>query len=445
VSDRQRDDWGRFTEIADADGGALHAVVDGIELRVTAGPDVKRIVTFDGERLGIGTAEGNELVLKDPSVSRFHCELARGPDGVLLRDLDSTNGTFLDGYRVQAVFLRPGARIRAGHTELRCQERGTVRIALSSRDRFGTLAGGGLAMRRIFEQLERLAQSDVSVLIEGETGTGKELVARALHDASPRREGPFQVVDSGSLPQSLIESELFGHEKGAFTGAVGARIGAFEAADGGTLLLDELGELPIELQPKLLRVLETREVKPLGATVTRKIDVRFLAATNRDLRREVNRKTFRADLYYRIAQVSLHLPPLRERPEDLPALVDHLLEELQQVRTGPTLRIPPERLAEMQRYRWPGNVRELRNYLERAVALAVDSAADASLPGESASPPTDATAPFGVAKAAAVEQWERLYLAALIERTEGNVSRASREAHVDRAHLLGLLRKYGLR
>ena len=443
MSDREREDWGRLTEIA---GGAVHAEVDGIELRVTSGQDDKKTVTLDSERLGIGTAEGNDLVLKDGAVSRFHCELTREAHGLLLRDLDSTNGTFLDGYRVREVFLRPGARLRVGHTELRVQERGAVRMAVSARDRFGQLVGRGLAMRRVFERLERLSQSDVSVLIEGETGTGKEVVARALHDASARRDGPLQVVDSGSLPPSLIESELFGHEKGSFTGAVGARIGAFEAADGGTLLLDELGELPIELQPKLLRVLETREVRRVGASVSRKIDVRFLAATNRDLRREVNRKTFRADLYYRIAQVSVHLPPLRERTEDLPALVERLLEDLHEGRKGPIPRIPPERLAEMQRYRWPGNVRELRNYLERAVALATNGDADASLPGVGAAAATgEPIAPFGVAKAAAIEEWERQFLAALIERTEGNVSRASREAHVDRAHLLGLLRKYGLR
>jgi transcriptional regulator with GAF, ATPase, and Fis domain len=442
-----KEDWGRFTDAASSDTEPGYALVAGVELRVTAGPDAKTIMALDTERLGIGTAEGNTLVLHDPSVSRFHCELLRGTEGLLLRDLDSTNGTFLDGYRVREVFLRPGARIRVGHSELRCEERGAVKVPISSRQRFGELSGKSTAMRRLFELLERLASSDVSVLIEGETGTGKELVARALHDASPRRDGPFQVVDSGSLPAGLVESELFGHEKGAFTGAAGVRIGAFEAADGGTLFIDELGELPMDLQPKLLRILETREVRRIGSTQPRKVDVRFVAATNRDLRREVNRKTFRSDLYFRIAQVSLHLPPLRERPEDIPMLIERFLDQIQDRRpSGPTLRIPAGRLTEMQRYGWPGNVRELRNYLERAVALEVDGAVDHSLPSaEPAEPGVDIGTPFGVAKAAAIEKFEREYLSALIAHAGGNVSQASREAQVDRAHLLGLLRKYGLR
>ncbi|MBI2895398.1 MAG: sigma 54-dependent Fis family transcriptional regulator [Deltaproteobacteria bacterium] len=439
------EDWG-LTEVAISEEPGW-AVAAGIEFRVTSGPDAKLARAFEGERFGIGTAEGNSLVLRDSSVSRFHCEILRGPQGILLKDLDSTNGTFLDGYRVREVFLRPGARLRLGKTEVRCVERGTIRMPVSTRSSFGELVGQSVAMRRLFDLLEKLSQSDVSVLVEGETGTGKELVARALHAASARSDGPYQIVDSGSLPPGLVESELFGHEKGAFTGATTTRVGAFEAASGGTLLIDELGELPVELQPKLLRILETRQVRRLGSTQARNVDVRFLAATNRDLRREVNRKTFRSDLYFRIAQVTVHLPPLRERPEDIPGLVERFLDDLRaRSPHGRRLHISVEKIEEMKGYAWPGNVRELRNHLERAAALTVDGVVDASLPGAVTSEPAAAIqAPFGIAKAAAIETFERSYLAALIERTGGNVSQAAREAQVDRAHLVGLLRKYGLR
>ncbi len=440
--------WGGLTEPVDRGPSGTHAEATGVELRVVEGPDAGVRVRLDAERLCVGTAAGNGLVLTDPSVSRYHCELDRESRGLRLRDLESTNGTFLDGVRVVEVFPGPGARLRLGRTQILLEEQGSVRLPLSAKKQLGELKGESVAMRRIFELLEILAATDASVLLLGESGTGKELAARALHSEGPRRDGPFQVVDCSAIPPGLIESELFGHEKGAFTGATDSRIGAFKAADGGTLFLDEIGELSLDLQPKLLRVLEAREVRAVGAARAVPVDVRLVSATNRDLRREVNHKGFRSDLYYRIATVTLELPPLRERMEDLPLLVDHFLAELRErYPAAPPLFVSPERLAEMKRYRWPGNLRELRNHLERAVALTVDGAVDASVPAGPLAddPDVDLRQPFGEAKAVLVARFERSYLSALLERTKGNVSRASREARIDRAHLIGLLRKHGIR
>jgi two-component system, NtrC family, response regulator GlrR len=236
--------------------------------------------------------------------------------------------------------------------------------------RFGRMVGRSLVMRQLFGLLERAAASDATVLIEGETGTGKEVSAVAIHENSPRKSGPFIVVDCGAIPAQLLESELFGYEKGAFTGAVSARMGAFEAANGGTIFLDEIGELSLDLQPKILRALEGRKVKRVGSNTYAPIDVRVIAATNRNLREEVAQKRFRSDLYYRLAVLSVKLPALRERPEDLPALVDEVLTHLG-VRSSPSASPirAPDYIAMLSRYRWPGNVRQLRNYLERRVAL----------------------------------------------------------------------------
>jgi DNA-binding NtrC family response regulator len=289
-------------------------------LTVLEGPDAGRACGPEGDRATVGSAPGADLVLTDRTVSRVHFEIGVSAEGFLLRDLGSTNGTYLEGYRVREVFLRDGARLGVGQTliEFGLDER-EREVELSAQHTFGPLAGADPSMRRLFATLTRIAPTDATVLIEGETGTGKELVAQAIHQHSRRRDGPFVVVDASSLPATLIESELFGHEKGAFTGATLAKAGAFEEADGGTVFLDELGELPLELQPKLLRVLEAREVRRIGsAHAPRRVDVRVIAATNRDLRRLINQGLFRADLYYRLAVVSVLLPPLRERPGDIP-------------------------------------------------------------------------------------------------------------------------------
>jgi transcriptional regulator with GAF, ATPase, and Fis domain len=434
-------------------------------LTVLQGPDAGRVCVPDGDRATVGSAPGVDLVLADRTVSRVHLEISVTPEGFLLRDLGSTNGTWLEGYRVREVFLRDRAQLGVGQTllEFGLDER-EREVELSAQHRFGPLAGADPAMRRLFATLARIAPTDATVLIEGETGTGKELVAQAIHRHSKRRDGPFVVVDASSLPATLVESELFGHEKGAFTGATLAKAGAFEEADGGTVFLDELGELPVELQPKLLRVLEAREVRRVGsAHVPRRVDVRVIAATNRDLRRLINQGSFRADLYYRLAVVSVFLPPLRERPGDIPMLARMFLESLGE-QAGRSLALTDETLAKLQRLPWHGNVRELRNFIERSVWLSEGGALQVTgmlerpagpgqAPGAAASPPAAAPGapavaielPYKDAKKLWTEHFDAVYLPRLIERCGGNVSRAAREAELDRAYLFRLLGRLGLR
>src|SRR4051812_9296273 len=295
-----------------------------------------RITVTDGgswarpaERCAIGSHPSNDLVLDDSTVSRFHCELAISGASVRVRDLGSRNGTYLGDVQLTDALVPGGTVLRLGNSEIRIDvEDGQTELATSDRATFGALIGDSAVMREVFSQLEKIAASEATVLVEGETGTGKEGVAEAIHDASPRKDGPFIVLDCSAIPANLLESELFGHEPGAFTGATDRRIGAFEQASGGTLFLDEIGELPMELQPKLLRALESRDVRRVGGTKTIHCDLRIVAATNRDLRAEVNKGTFRADLYFRLAVVKVDLPPLRERAGDIPLLVTHLLQRL---------------------------------------------------------------------------------------------------------------------
>jgi DNA-binding NtrC family response regulator len=277
----------------------------------------------------------------------------------------------------------------------------------------------------------------------GETGTGKELAAQSIHEASARRDAPFVVVDCSTLTAQLIESELFGHERGAFTGAHERRVGAFEAANGGTVFLDEIGEMPLELQPKLLRVLEARAVRRLGGSDTVPVDVRVIAATHRDLRREVNEARFRADLYFRLAVAQVRLPPLRERPTDIPMLVRTLLERLGAPSHVADELLRPESLSRLQHAAWPGNVRELKNAIERHLVL------DEPLPADDPSAPEadlgtfDPNVPFAAARRRLLEKFERRYLRALLEHHGGNVPKAARAAGIDRTHVYRLLRKQG--
>jgi transcriptional regulator with PAS, ATPase and Fis domain len=318
--------------------------------------------------------------------------------------------------------------------------------------RFGRMVGQSAAMRTLFALLRRASASDATVLIEGETGTGKEVSALAIHEESARVKGPFVVVDCGAIPSQLLESELFGYERGAFTGAIAARTGAFEAADGGTIFLDEIGELNLDLQPKILRALESRKVKRVGSNIYSPIDVRVIAATNRSLRDEVAARRFRSDLYYRLAVLHIKLPPLRERKSDLPALVDDVVEQLGlgQSEVAAVLR-SAHFIDQLAAYQWPGNVRQLRNYLERRVALG-DAIAP---PGTETSPPPtngkseEPTIDLDQTLKTAREEWnsifEARYLGALLARHANNVSAAARAAGVNRVHLYRLLRRYGLR
>ena len=408
-----------------------------LRVEVIAGPDKKLRRELTADRIVIGSHPDCDVPLTDPTVSRQHCEIALVRGGYTIRDLDSTNGTFIDKLRVAEVTIDRDTRMRVGESTLRITPLdSSVVLPLAPTTSFGPLLGRSPAMRRVFERLARVAPTAITVLLLGESGTGKEVAARALHLASPRADGPFVVVDCAALAPTLIESELYGHERGAFTGADRARVGAFESARGGTVFLDEIGELPLDLQTRLLGVIERRRVQPLGGKEARAVDVRLVAATNRDLRREVNRGAFREDLYFRLAVATVELPPLRERPEDIALYVDELLGE------NPGVTVSPETLARLEQQRWPGNVRELRNFLERAVAFG-DAEAAAGL--DAPAPRPDAPAPYKLAKARLLEEFERGYVTELLARHDGNITHAARAAEIDRVYLLRLLDKFGLR
>ena len=451
-------------------GGPGGLRVLSIALVIIDGPSRGLRARLDGAgKARVGTAEGSTLRLADRSASRIHCELEVREDVVTLRDLGSTNGTFLGEVRVRDVDVRVGAAVRCGSTTFTIEAvQEPTFLAISERGSFGELVGKSFEMRRVYAVLERVASSGTTLLVQGETGTGKDVVARSVHAASPRAAGPFVPVDCGSIPETLFESELFGHVRGAFTGAIANRAGAFEEAHGGTLFLDEIGELPLELQPKLLRALEAREVRRVGQSKMKRIDVRVIAATNRDLEREVNRGRFREDLYYRLAKVSVRVPPLRDRLEDIPVLVKSFLASLGG-RDASRL-FSTAVVEEMQRHDWPGNVRELKNYVERSVVLddvpppsrrsgtmraygapageGIDARdADARLElRETDTPRGDPTdVPFRIAKEAAIASFERSYLGPLIDKCNGNVSQAARAARMDRMYLHQLAQKHGFR
>ena len=415
--------------------------------RVTVddGPDRGAEVRSAGDRVVIGTHERATLRLTDRAVSRFHCELALGPTAVVLSDLQSLNGTAVETVRIERAPLRDGAKIVIGNSRLTFSLLpDEAEIPLLPGERFGLLVGASPAMRAAMAQLARVAATDSTVLLTGESGTGKELAAESLHRESPRRDQPFLVVDCGALPPDLLESELFGHARGAFTGADRDRAGIFEAAHGGTVLLDEIGELDPALQPKLLRAIERREVRRLGESTYRPVDVRLVAATNRDLRAEVNAGRFRADLFYRLAVVEIELPPLRSRTADLPPLVDTLLEQLglSDHPLAPTLRTPAFREA-LASHGWPGNVRELRNYLERCLVMRTPLPPGTAAPP--ATPPSDLVEPLKLARERWTRVFEHAYLSELLARHDGNVTAAARAAGVDRIHLYRLLWRNGLR
>ena len=428
-------------------------------LEILEGPDVgKRLTT--GERVTrLGTHPDCDLELNDPLTSRLHARIEIDPLGHRLIDDSSKNGTFIDGMRIRDLYLTPEIRIRLGGNVIRYtpgdQE---VEIALSRDHRFGGLLGRSAAMREIFAVLSRVAPTDMTVLIEGESGTGKELVAQALHDHSDRAGGPLVVFDCSAVSPSLIESELFGHVKGAFTGATGSRTGAFEQADGGTLFLDEIGELPLDMQPKLLRALEQREVRPVGGNRPVRFNARIVAATNRNLQKEAQASQFREDLYFRLAVVRLILPPLRRRAEDIPLLVRHFLDEFN-TRGDTQVQVGYDTIIKLQKHGWPGNVRELRNFVERATMLATGdrletrylappAQGEAPAPQASAEPTwaqLDDDLPFKDAKARLVEDFERAYWARLLEKTDGNISAAARIAGVHRKSAEYLLKKLDLK
>ncbi|MFB1481110.1 sigma 54-interacting transcriptional regulator [Corallococcus sp. RDP092CA] len=412
-------------------------------LRVLSGADAGKSHPLKQGTYTVGKNPTCDIVLLDKAVSRQHLKLEVHDEHVVATDLGSHNGSFVEGLRFTSMELRPGSVITLGATELKLvpEDSRERSLPLSSRDRFGALVGQSRKMREAFTVLERLAPGGADVLIHGETGTGKDLCAEAIHQQSPRAKGPFVIVDLAGVPSTLIESELFGHVKGSFTGAQGDRAGAFERAQNGTVFLDEIGELPLELQPRLLRVLERRQVKRVGGNDYFTVNVRVVAASHVNLEQAVNQGKFRRDLFHRLAVLRVTLPALRERPEDIPLLIDHMLKQMGR----PPGALSDQTRALLMQYPWPGNVRELRNVVEQVVNLGEEALPDLEAPpGADGRKGPDLDLPFKEAKEHLIEVFERDYLKNLIERCEGNISRASREADIDRVYLRKLLRKHGL-
>jgi DNA-binding NtrC family response regulator len=418
------------------------------------------LVFHTGERTGesipisrfpfvVGSADDVQLRLEERGVSRHHFEIRLKDDNYLLVDHGSTNGTFVNGTSVLEAYLHPGDTIAIGVLQLRFEGRVTdADVQPGTKENFGDLYGSSPAMRRLFAMLGKVAPSDTSVLITGETGTGKDLVAQALHQHSPRAQSPFCVLDCSAVTGDLLTAELFGHTEGAFTGAAKPNQGIFEAADGGTVFIDEIGELPLDLQPKLLRVLENRQVKPLGSNRAIPVNVRVLAATHRDLPALVAEGKFRQDLYYRLAVVRIHLPPLRERTEDIAGLAERLLKGLRSIHGAYQLSQPA--LARLLTHAWKGNVRELRNVLERATALATErmlEVDDLDLIAEGGSPVSPApvsTAPVVAGSGGRLDAAEMDTIQRVLDETGGNQVAAAKKLGIHRDTLRAKIQRYGL-
>jgi two-component system nitrogen regulation response regulator GlnG len=411
-----------------------------LKLVVVAGPDFGRELKLDRGTYRVGKDPAADLTLNDASVSHLHLLAEVLGQGVRLVDQASTNGSFCEGMRFNSVDARPGATVRIGRTVLKVAPAAEPRPGLppSQATRFGDLVGQTLRMREVFAVLERLATSTADVLLSGETGTGKELCARALHRLGPRASGPFVVCDLATAAPTLVESELFGHVKGSFTGAGADRAGPFETAKGGVVFLDEIGDLPLEVQPRLLRVLENRAVKRVGGPDYLKVDVRVIAATQRDLDTLVKEGRFRQDLYYRLAVSTVRLPALRERIADLPLLVEDILHRAKRGMG----KLQPETLALLSDYAWPGNVRELRNVIEAAASLGEEP----QLPAHARRSGLESSGDRGFhqAKARLVDAFESDYVRSLLADCNGNVAAAARQAGLDRAYLHRLIKKHKL-
>ncbi|KYF74272.1 AAA family ATPase [Sorangium cellulosum] len=425
---------------------------DAIEL-----PDLRVIVTpqksppleaiLGVDPILLGTSAECDVIIPDARVSRRHCQLRLTPRGVVVTDLGSKNGTFINDVLVHEAFLTPSAVASLGGVPLTVRVGGApVVVPLSTSASFGEALGSSVPMRALFARLERAAATSETILLLGESGTGKEVLARAIHAASPRSGGPFVVFDCSAVAPNLIEAELFGYTKGAFTGAQAARAGLLEEASGGTLFLDEIGELPLDLQPKLLRALEARQVRRIGAAAYTSFDARVIAATHRDLQGRIGSGSFREDLYYRLAVVEAVVPPLRERKEDIPLLVERFLAA--QVPPRSLADLPPNALELLRGHHWPGNVRELRNTVARLV-LFPHLAEEAIV--KVAPRPADmgvaqfAALPLREARDMVVEQFERTYIAMKLRDHGGNVARAAASMGVSRQLVHRLMERYGIR
>jgi transcriptional regulator with PAS, ATPase and Fis domain len=427
-----------------AHAGPSSLRVRGARVAITRGPDAGRSVVLDQPTCVVGSGDTADIRLSDPSVSREHVRLSLAPNGIRVRDGGSKNGTWLGGVRVVEVMLTSDASVVLGGTTLAITlDSEDTDLPLSVSDRFGEAIGTTPVMRNVFAVLERVASTELSVLLEGETGTGKDLLARAIHARSTRAGGSFVAVDCASIPKGLVESELFGHVRGAFTGAERDREGVFEQADGGTLFLDEIGDLPLDVQPKLLRVLEARETKPVGGRTTKSVDVRVLAATSHRLAEAARSGEFRSDLFYRLAVTRVVVPPLRDRAQDILPIARAMLRTM----TGEGLAdFPPDFASMMEAYPWPGNVRELRNVVERFRAFG----GSRSLFDGGETPPTDlddelARLEYHEARKIVVDRFEAQYLPRVLERASGNVTRAAELAAIGRASFYRMLERAGRR
>jgi transcriptional regulator with GAF, ATPase, and Fis domain len=396
----------------------------------------------------LGASPSCDLVIDDAAVSSRHLRLSNADGGVVVEDLKSTNGTFLRSTRIDKILLTSQSQVTIGTSVIDISPAGFVDVPPFPDTRFGALVGGSSAMRRCFAIMNLAAKSDATVVIEGESGTGKELAARAIHENSGRANQPFVVVDCAGIPEQLIESQLFGHRAGAFTGAVERRKGAFVLADGGTIFLDELGELPMAAQAKLLRVLEAQTVQPLGEERPVHVNVRVIAATNRNLEQMVAENRFRFDLFHRLAVVRFQMPALRDHAEDIPMLVNHFYAS-RHVSSGP---VCGDGLQQLVQYDWPGNVRELRNVLERAWVLSGETAPEFqnlrfSFHHRLDAEPVqivDTSIPFKEAKEMWVSHFERKYVKEVIASSNGNISQAAAQAGLNRNHLRKLMEKYDM-
>ncbi|MBL0220875.1 MAG: sigma 54-dependent Fis family transcriptional regulator [Myxococcales bacterium] len=412
-------------------------VVTTLRVDVIDGPD-KGKTWSSSDAISVGTARDNALTLGDFTVSRYHLEVTARPGGIVVSDLGSTNGTFVGAVRIERATVPTGTLVRLGGSTIRFEDAERRTVPAPSPTSFAGMVASSVSMLRLFGDIERIAAAPTSVLIVGESGTGKERVAEALHAHSGRGAAPLVTIDCGALPSSLLASELFGHERGAFTGADRTHPGAFERAGNGTVFLDEIGELPPADQASLLGVLERRRFRRVGGTADLEVGARVVAATNRDLRAEVNNGRFRHDLYHRLAVVVLRLPPLRERRDEVPLLVEHFARELGVV--GPIDHtFGAEVMARWQRHPWPGNVRELRNAVEAALVVGPGVLDEAHV----SSP--DALLPYKDARAAYVRDFELAYLTRLMAESGGNVSKAARTGKMDRSHLIDLLQRHGLK
>ena len=415
--------------------------ISPVEVHVIAGPDRGSELALTRGSARIGTAPSNDLRLTDPTVSRLHLELEVRASSVRVVDAGSTNGTYSSGVQIHDATFRGGATLEIGETKLRIEVGDSpIHVRVSTKDHFGELIGGSVEMRRLFATMERCADSELTLLLQGETGTGKEIAARSIHEASSRRNGPFVTIDCGAIAENLMESELFGHTRGSFTGAIGERRGLLEQANGGTVFLDEIGEMPLGLQPKLLRALEAREVRPVGGNTPRKLDVRVIAATHRSLARAVNEGAFREDLYYRLAVVVLELPSLRGRREDITLLAERFY-----ARAGGKGELPPQLRASLLARSWPGNVRELRNFMERAACLGVPSPGAPAPATSSVEGRVSIDLAYKEARESWMEQFDRAYVTELLARNGGNVTHAAQRAGLHRRTLQRVMANLGLR